>query len=95
MTSMSAATLLIAAAVLMAIAGYAQYRIRFHSVGSRVALLRGVLALVGAAIGYTAAASSSAQGVVALLAFLAGFGVVHVPAALILFFKRVRHEGKS
>jgi hypothetical protein len=30
-----------------------------------------------------------------LLAFLAGFGMVHFPAALILFFKHYRGEGRS
>ena len=85
----------IAAAILMAIAGYAQYRIRFHTIGSRIAMLRGVLALVGIAFGYVTTAASGAQGLTALFAFLAGFGIVHVPAALILFFKSLRREGKS
>ena len=85
----------IAAAILLAIAGYAQYRIRFHTIGSRIAMLRGVLVLVGIVFGYVTTAASGAKGLTALFAFLAGFGIVHVPAALILFFKSLRREGKS
>ena len=94
-TARLAAGLFIAATILMALAGYAQYRIRFHTLERRVALTRAVLALIGAAFGYAAATSSGAHGLAALLAFLVGFGVVHVPAAIILFFKRARHEGRS
>ena len=89
------AGLFIAATIFMALAAYAQYRIRFHTVERRVALTRALLALVGAAFGYAVAASSGAHGLIAVLAFLAGFGVVHLPAAIILFFKRARHEGKT
>jgi uncharacterized membrane protein len=92
---MDAAIMFIAAAILMAIAAYAQYHIRFHTVASRIAMLRAVLALVGIAFGYTVTAVSGAQGLTALFAFLAGFGIVHGPAAIILFFKRLRREGRS
>jgi len=92
---MTAAWLFIAAVLLMAAAGYAQYLIGVHTVARRVGLTRGVLALVGAAFGYTVTANSGATGATALLAFLAGFGVVHLPPAIILFFKHARHEGKS
>jgi hypothetical protein len=47
------------------------------------------------ALGYVAAASSRGTGLEMLLAFLAGFGLVHAPAAIILFFKRVRGEGRT
>jgi hypothetical protein len=89
------ASLLVATIFLLAAAVYAQYRIPFHTVVSRVALLRSVLALVGAAFGYVVAARSGLQDGAAVLTFFAGFGVVHVPAAAILFFKRARQEGRS
>ena len=92
---MDAAIMFIAAAILLAIAGYAQYRIRFHTIASRSGLLRGVLALVGIVFGYVTTAASGAKGLTALFAFLAGFGIVHVPAAIILLFKSLRREGKS
>jgi hypothetical protein len=92
---MDAVGMFVAAALLVATAAYAQYRIRFHTVASRVALLRGVLALLGIVFGAVTTATSGAQGITALFAFIAGFGVVHVPAAIILFLKRLRHEGKS
>ena len=85
----------IAATTLLAVAGYAQWRVRAHTVGSRVALLRGVLVLVGLAFAYATTASSGAKGALAVLAFLTAFGLVHVPAAIILFFKDLRHEGRS
>jgi len=92
---MDAAIMFVAVAILLAIAGYAQYRIRFHTIVSRTAMLRGVLALIGIVFGYVTTAASGAKGLTALFAFLAGFGIVHVPAAIILFFKRRRREGKS
>jgi hypothetical protein len=92
---MDSAAVFPAAVILMAIAAYAQRRIRFHTAPSCVALTRAILALIGAAFGYVAAATSGATGLTALLAFLAGFGVVHVPAAIILFFKRIRGEGRT
>ena len=85
----------ILATLLLAVAGYAQWRIGFHTVASRVALTRGVLALVGIVFAFVTTAASGAKGPMALFAFLAGFGIVHVPAAIILFFKHARHEGRS
>ena len=85
----------VAAVVLVTIAAYAQYRIRFHTIASRVTLLRAFLALIGIAFGYVTTAASGATGATALFAFLAGFGVVHVPAAIILVLKQLRHEPRS
>jgi hypothetical protein len=89
------ADLVLAAAVLTAIAAYAQYRVSFHTVPSRVALLRATLGVVAAAFGYVAAKAFRAEGAAALFVFIAGFGLVHVPAAIILFFKHAAHEGRS
>ena len=85
----------VAAVVLVTIAAYAQYRIRFHTIASRVTLLRAFLALIGIAFGYVTTAATGATGATALFAFLAGFGVVHVPAAIILVLKQLRHEPRS
>ncbi len=93
--TMTTAYLSIAAIVLMAVAGYAQYLIGVHTVARRVALTRAILGIVGALFGITAAATARETGLNPLLAFLAGFGVVHVPAAIILFFKHARHEGRT
>jgi hypothetical protein len=58
--------------------------------------LRGILIAVGIAFGYvTTSFYVQADGIRGLLAFLGGFGLVHVPAAFILFLKRQRGEGKS
>jgi hypothetical protein len=87
--------LVLSAILLLGLAAYAQYRIPFHTAGARKArLTRAVLALVGVALGYVSAAYYPDRAS-AFLAFLAGFGVVHVPAAIILFFKRARGEGRS
>lgn len=84
------------AVLLLAAAGYAQYRIPFHTAGAtRSAVTRGVLLAVGFAFGYVSAASSGAQGGLALIMFFIGFGLVHAPAAVILFIKRQRGSGAS
>lgn len=88
--------MIVLAALLLALAGYAQYRIGHHTATRSKALLtRAVLALVGIALGYVGAATYPEDRVAVLLAFLAGFGVVHAPAAVILFVKRARGEGRS
>jgi hypothetical protein len=67
----------------------------FHTAGARKALLtRAVLAIVGVLLGFVAA-SLAVDGAMAALSFAQGFGLAHVPAALILFFKRARREGRS
>lgn len=82
---------------LLTAAGYAQLRIAQSTKSARAALItRLLLALVGLAFGYVTAAQSSAVSYAsALAAFLAGFGAVHFPAAVILFVKRARGEGRS
>lgn len=83
------------AAALLAVALYAQYRIPYHTAGRRKTLLtRTVLALVGFMLGYVYARLAPDHPA-PMLAFIQGFGLVHVPAALILFFKKARHEGRS
>ncbi|HET9663343.1 MAG TPA: hypothetical protein VFP00_03880 [Burkholderiales bacterium] len=84
------------AALLLTAAGYAQYRIPFHTAGAtRIAVTRGMLLAAGIAFGYVNAAISGAQDGLALLMFLIGFGLVHAPAAIILFIKRHRGSGAT
>jgi hypothetical protein len=84
------------ALLLLTVAGYVQYRIPFHTAGrSKVALTRAMLVAVGIAFGFTSAAVYVNDPHLAVLAFMIGFGLVHAPAAFILFFKTGRGEGKS
>lgn len=88
--------MVLAASGMAAIAAYAQYRIpRFTAGESKALLTRGVLIVVGGAFGYLFARSFPDDPVLALLAFLIGFGTVHFPAAFILFVKQERGSGKS
>jgi hypothetical protein len=76
----------------LAAAAYAQWRIPFHTATPRHALItRLMLLIVGVAFGVAVAtAYNRTSGWLSLLAFLLGFGAVHVPAAAILFLKRQR-----
>jgi hypothetical protein len=83
-------------ALLLGAAVYAQYRIPRHTAGAgKIALARGILLVTGLALGSVFAASYADDHVLALLAFLVGFGAVHIPAAVILFVKSEGGAGKS
>jgi hypothetical protein len=88
---------ILATAVLVGAAVYAQYRIAQHTAGRfNVALTRLLLIVIGIAFGYVLAQTyADARGLPPVLVFLAGFGLVHLPAAIILFIKRARGTGKS
>jgi len=93
---MALASLSIVAFLLLALAAYAQFQIpRFTSGGGNTMVSRAVLAITGIGLGLVSAAVYFAEPSRALLAFLIGFGVVHFPAALILFIKHAGHSGKS
>lgn len=84
------------ACVMAATTVYAQYQVTRYTAGDRkVMLTRAVLIAVGCALGYLSAASFPDDSILALLAFVIGFGTVHVPAAFILFIKHERGAGKS
>lgn len=85
------------AVLLLAVAAYAQYRIPSHTAGTaRIVLTRVTLIAVGLAVGYVAARNyADAPGLVLVLIFLTGFGLVHLPAAVVLFIKRQRGSGKT
>ena len=90
------ASLTIAASVLLVVAAYAQLQIpRFTAGRANVTVSRAVLAATGVALGSVSAALVYPDAALALLVFLIGFGVVHFPAAVILFFKGARHSGRS
>jgi hypothetical protein len=85
------------AIMLVAVAAYAQYTIPSYTAGTtRVLLTRVVLLAVGVAVGFVAAQNyGDVSGPLAVTMFLAGFGLVHLPAAMILFIKRQRGAGKT
>ena len=84
------------AAFLLAVAGYAQWQIPAFTRSERGAMAtRMLLMLLGIAVGLALARSAQRPDMATYALFFAGFGLVHVPAALILFLKRQRHEGKS
>lgn len=84
--------LLLMALIGVFLTAYAHYRLPFHTSGrvNRI-VLRVVLALAAVGVGTVAATGyiqmSLVQGV---LSFVAGVGMAHLPAAGILFFKRLR-----
>ncbi len=86
-------TMLLTLAALGA-ATYAQWRIPYHTANARHVLIsRAVLTAVGLAFGAVmATVYTNTQGWRSLMVFLAGFGLVHVPAAAILFLKRQRDK---
>jgi hypothetical protein len=93
---MASITLALLTAVLLFAAAYAQLRIpRFEATRSGLLLTRGILLLVGIAFGLVSASYYAALGLPSALVFLSGFGLVHVPAAFILFLKRRRGESPS
>jgi hypothetical protein len=76
-------------------AGYAHHAVPRFTVGSeKVHLTRTVLLVTGVATGLVAA-SGWPDAAPRMLAFLCGFGLVHVPAAMILLLKRARAAGRS
>lgn len=81
--------LLLLTGATLAAAAYAHYRIPYHTTNPRnrwfVHLL---LILVGVAFGWVNSQIFALTGLQNALIFLSAFGVVHVPAAGILFIKR-------
>jgi tellurite resistance protein TehA-like permease len=82
--------------VLIAAALYAHICIPRFTAGRRKATAaHAILVVVGIAAGAVGALIYRAEPLLALLSMLIGFGMVHVPAAIILFLKQQRHSGKS
>ena len=88
--------MIVMALVLLAAAWYAQTHIARFTAGQRnVVLTRAVLAGVGVAAGIAGATIYGASPFMMVLAFLSGFGAVHVPAAFILLIKAGRGAGQT
>ena len=85
----------IAAALVMAAAAYVQLRLpQFTATPLRLVLARSILLVVGLGCGYVGA-QMYRDLPASVLAFIIGFGVVHLPATGILFLKRQRGEKPS
>lgn len=79
----------------LAAAVYTHYRLPFHSgTPKQLWISRAILVLIGAAFGWVNVQIYAAEPSLQILVFLSAFGVVHVPAAFILFIKRQRREWK-
>lgn len=82
--------LFIMAAITLAAAVYAQIRVhRLAASRNQAWIARAVLALVGLGFGWTALVKSGqdASSAMQVIIFMAAFGLVHVPAAIILLLK--------
>lgn len=90
------AWLVVLAAVLLLAAIYAHLQIPRYTAGT-AKIARAVLIVVGLGLGVVSAVIYAEEGgrASALLAFVIGFGVVHVPTAIILLLKRARGTGRS
>lgn len=83
------------ALLLLVPAGYAHLRIALFTRGAaRTAATRAFLVLVAIGFGWVVSAGVEGEWQRSLL-FLAGFGMVHVPAAVILFIKGRRGSGRT
>ncbi len=93
---MNPAMMILLTAFALSAAVYAQMEIpRFTASPHATLLTRAGLAVLGLALGYVLADNMARSGGPALVMFLLGFGSVHLPAAIILFFKRAAGAGKS
>jgi len=66
----------------------------FTATPAKLRATRAILFVVGVGCGYVGA-QMYREPVDAVLAFIIGFGVVHVPATAILLLKGLRGEGRS
>jgi uncharacterized membrane protein YjdF len=86
---MQIAALLLLTFITLAAAAYTHYRVPYHTRNARnrwfVHLL---LIIVGIAFGWVNSQRYQVTGLWELLVFLSSFGVIHIPAAAILFIKR-------
>lgn len=91
---MENAGIAVLAVLAVAAAGYAHYRLSFHTASvTQLWVGRWVLLAIGIGFGWVVSTTYyPATGVARVLVFLSSFGVVHVPAAVILFIKRQRKE---
>lgn len=87
--------MLVLGGLCLLLALYAQRQIAVFTLGSaNIFIVRSVLILVGGLFGWIGAAAEE-EALRQLLRFFIGFGMVHIPAAVILFIKGQRGSGKS
>lgn len=80
----------------VALAAYAHWLLPRYTAGkTRLRLTRAILIATGLAFGYVSATLSTTDPITRTLAFLIGFGVVHAPAAVVLYVKKARGSGKT
>ena len=85
----------ILAVVLCAVAVFAQWRVgAFTITRGRAWLTRAILLALGVGVGWTSVRAAQPAGD-AIAWFLIGFGLVHVPPALVLLLKELRGEHPS
>ena len=93
---MNIVSMLVLTALMVLAAVYAQTHIARYTAGAhKVRVARAVLIVVGCALGYVSARLYGSDSFTAGLAFLSGFGAVHVPAAFILLIKAGRGAGQT
>jgi hypothetical protein len=85
----------IVAALALAAAAYVQLRLPYFTASAaKLTAARSILFIVGIGCGYVGA-QMYRDPLASVLAFIIGFGVVHLPATAILFLKGQRGEGRS
>lgn len=81
--------MLLMTAITLAAATYTHYRIPYHMSSARDRwFLHLLLAFIGIAFAWVMSRQYPISGLLEVLVFLCSFGVVHIPAAGILFIKR-------
>jgi hypothetical protein len=97
MGALESTTLVLAAVLLVGATAYVHHRLPFHVAGrERLLFTRALLVGVGAAFGYvTVRVYGEVYAAPPALVFVIAFGLVHFPAAVILFLKHERGAGKS
>lgn len=92
---MNIAFLLLICLVTLAFAAWAHIRIRSHTPSTRL-VTHSALLIVGLTFAWVMAfVYTESVGLQKWLIFLSSFGVVHIPAAVILQLKQIRHRGKD
>lgn len=91
---MDSALLLLLAMIGIVAVGYTHgYLSQFVRGRTRVLGLRAFLVVLGAGVGVVMMGMPGSES--GMLGFVIGFGLVHVPPALVLVLKRWRGEGRS
>lgn len=89
---MATAFMFIITLLTLSAAAWAHINIRHRTLSTRL-VTHSVLILIGIAFGYvTAFQYTESAGLQQALIFLSSFGVVHIPAAFILFLKNIRRR---